>query len=353
MDAPLTSTPAAAPATTGAAAPTTTSTTPAAKPAKKSYEDIVDEIETRKPPTAETQKKDFDDWVTERDAEDKAAKEKKDEVISPPKKETADATTEKPTEKPVEKAPPPAEIKVGDKSYKAEDVQELVSTRDKYEKLNDTIIQLEHILKTEPGRVLDNLDKAQVDQWYYDKFVKPEYVKTLPAEEQLKLIHQEQAEKTATETKAKAEAEAQAQTKAQEDKAAANRTVWAKLIGEALDAEGLADSDWAAQRVVHYLKEAQSKGFADARPKDVIGLVKADLLTAQKSVLSKMTPAQIVDILGPDAVTKLREHDTQKHAQSPFENKAKNEGRAVRAPSSKKYRYTSVAQMVEALTKKV
>lgn len=254
----------------------------------------------------------FSDWMARQGKGKEEAKAPKEEVK---KEETSEKKEEEaPKDDSKEKT---ESLKVGDKEYKAEDIETLVKSSADLETLKSEITDMFEQLRTSPGEWFDKLGVSQkaIEDYYYSKYIEPG---TLTAEQKLERYEQrDKAAKEAEETSKRQQAE-----EAQKEH---YRQQWTKDISAAIQEAGLPNNEFTTAKVASYLKAALAKGV-QASPRDVMDLVKQDLESTHKSSLTGMTPEQLAATLGPEMMAKLRQHEVDKYKTTKFENKNPGKG---------------------------
>ncbi len=254
----------------------------------------------------------FSDWMARQGKGKEEVKAPKEEVK---KEETSEKKEEEaPKEDSKEKT---ESLKVGDKEYKAEDIEGLVKSSADLETLKSEITDMFEQLRTSPGEWFDKLEISQkaIEDYYYSKYIEPG---TLTAEQKLERYEQrDKAAKEAEETSKRQQAE-----EAQKEH---YRQQWTKDISAAIQEAGLPNNEFTTAKVASYLKAALAKGV-QASPRDVMDLVKQDLESTHKSSLTGMTPEQLAATLGPEMMAKLRQHEVDKYKTTKFENKNPGKG---------------------------
>ena len=306
----------------------------------------------------------FSDWL-KRQKGDSVSKSKESETA--PKK--SDTNTPKPSESD-KKVPDPAktpdesplkeptedvlssepEVKIGDKVYKAKDIEALAKsesdTKAAHEKTLEQVETFVTILKTEPGRIFDKLleDPAVsevFESYLMKRYVEPAKFKTLPPEEKVAHYEKLEADRRAEE---EADKRAEAETKAQAD-AEANRKAWTDKFNESLAKAGLPQNEWTLARMAGYMKQSFAKGLK-VTPDDVIDNVRSDLVEAHKATLQNLDPEQLAAALGEETLGKLRARDVEKLKQGKFENKNPGKGK-VEKPEKTKKKLTSIYELLD------
>lgn len=250
----------------------------------------------------------------------------------------------------VEKSPEP-ELKVGDKAFKAKDIETLNKSyeemRTAHETLNSQVRDLVETLKNNPGAVLDHLgiSKNLIESYYYDKYVQPEVFKSLPAEQKVAHYEKLEQDRLAAEQAKQAEQarlEQEAKVKAAETE---SQKLWSQRFTEALNEAGIPNTQWAHQQMAAYVKQAQDKNI-QITAKDLVPLVKADLVEAKKAALEGITPEEITALLGQDMMSKIRAQDVAKFKQEQFENKTPLKAKVERSEKPKK-RLSSIYELLD------
>ncbi len=225
-------------------------------------------------------------------------------------KETKQAEAKDVSKDSVEKTSKPeqvsteAEIKVGDKSFKAKDLEKVLADAEAL-KTNETKVtkqlqDLVRILKENPGSVLDRLEvpRETLEKYYYEKYLEFD-----------QLTPEQKVEKLQAKERDRVEAERKAQQESVErERYEANRKYWAGVIKESLDSEGVPETEWTVQRMAGYIKQAKDKGI-QASNQEIAKLVKEDLQNAQKAALAGLRPEELTKVLGDEAVKALRQHE--------------------------------------------
>lgn len=267
----------------------------------------------------------FEDWLAKQDGK-----------TEPKEKEAAPAEEEAPPKEETK----PAKIKVKDKEYSPEELEKTLLEADQaradYTKIHKQAEQLIDVLKTDPGKVLDQLEvnKDVIDQWYYKKYIEPDIL--TPEQRQAKADQEELAR-----LRQKDQEETQRQeTQRQEQLRKQYQQEWANRITSALDSAGLPKSELVVSRMAYHMKQALSSGKQNVQPTDVVDLVRQDLIELQKSTISSLPPDKLQEVLGEEALTKLRKHEADKYKQTKFENKnppKPGKPRDTKKKSTKKY----------------
>ena len=304
----------------------------------------------------------FDSWLKNREAKkagsDTKSKEepKKDQKL--PKDDSIDQKNIKTDENKAEKvaksedsgtnkSQEPAEpaITLNNKTYKAQDIEQLTKSHSEMEaKHNENIQRMNSFaeqLKSDPASILDKLQLDEktwdlVAKKYYEKFIEPQ---TLTAEQKLERYQKADQERQEAEAKAKAEAEENARVER-------NRRYWEEKISESLDGEGLPKTQWTINRLAGYIDQANKQGVK-ATPQELAKLVREDMIESQKSTLKDLTPEQIAAALGEEGVKKFREHQTEKYKQQKFENKNTQVVSKVEKPKKDGKKYSSPYDLLD------
>lgn len=324
------------------------------------------ETSTEAPTSTETTSKSdpnesFSDWLKRQPKEEGSAptpKEGRDEkgrFLPKDKAPVSESDTNVPQETTPEstKSPEPVEpeLKIGDKAFKAKDIESLQKSYADMQKTHETTIaqvkDLIETLKSNPGAVLDHLGINQdaIANYYYNKYVQPEVFKTLPPEEKVKHYEKLEQDRIAAErTKAEeaARVEQEAKLKAAEEE---NRKIWAQRFETALTEAGIPNTQWAHNQMASYMKQAQEKNI-QVEAKDLIPLVKEDLIAAQKATLEGLKPEELAKLLGDETMAKLRAQDVAKFKQEQFENKTPLKAKVERSEKPKK-RISSIYELLD------
>lgn len=229
----------------------------------------------------------------------------------------------------------PQSLKVGDKEYKAEDIQGLEKS---VEDIKDQVGQLIELLRTSPGEIFDRLEipKEAIEDYYYSKYVEPE---TLTAEQKL-----ERYEKRDRETREQAQKEESDRAASQSKEAAKQK--WVTDINSALSEAKLPQTDFNIARVAALAKEALSSG-KQPDLKQLAAQVKQELLSSQTSLLSSMSPEELTAALGKETVAKLRQAELAKVKESKFQNTNPGKGEVKTKSSEVKRKISSVYDMLD------
>ncbi len=311
--------------------------------------DVASELDSGSEVESSTSTKDesFSDWLKRHNSEKGAkakepAKTEKAPTKIPPEDATVaaelkDLNADAPKDlKDLKDAKAPAEqtIKVGDKEYKSQDVEQMTAEITKYKNQEAVTTQqlgdLVNTLRTNPGKILDKLEVSRdiIEKYYFEKYLEQD---TLTAEQKLERYQKADQERQMAEQQ-RIQAE---QQKAQEDR---NRAYWSEHIKTALTGEGLPETPWTINRMAGYIKNAKDQGI-NVPSSELAKLVKQDIVEAQKAALQGLNPEQLVQALGQEGVAKLRQHDTEKFKQTKFENRNPGKSRVEKPkPPGKKYR---------------
>lgn len=303
--------------------------------------------ETAPKSTADDPNESFSDWLKRQNGAKEEAKVDK----TPSTKPTEDITSKETVKEP--EAPKESSLKIGDKEYKAADIESLQKAHDeanaKVERINAQVNDLVEMIKSNPGPILDKLGVGRdiIEKYYYDKYLHADVFKGLPAEEKVR-HYEEQEAKRAEEARVKAETEAKAAEEAKLREAAeANQKLFIDKIGKALDAAKIPKSDWTMQKMADYIQRAQEKGI-QAGLNEIADLVREDLAEIQKATLTTMSPKDLAKVLGEETMAKIRAEDVAKFKQDKFENKNPSKTKVER-PQKEKKRYSSPYQMIDDL----
>ena len=310
----------------------------------------------------------YSDWLDRINGKSKKTEEKaepkKDSVLD---KFKADLEKDKnvkdqpkedlPTKEPKVEAPAPIQdIKVGDKSYTAKDIETLTKDHTEVKTAHETLqkqaTEFINTLKTNPGQVLDMLLKSpETESAFMDylnkRYVEPLKFQALPAEDKLKHYEQKEQERIASEQAARAEQERAAKEQADQQAAENNRRFWTNKFSESLGKAGLPDNAWTQARMAGYIQRAFAQKI-QVTPDDVIQYVREDLVNSQKHALENASPEEISKLLGEEKLAALRAQDVAKFKQDKFENKNPSKGKIERTTKEKK-RYSSPYDMMDDL----
>jgi IgA-specific serine endopeptidase len=283
----------------------------------------------------------FDSWLARQKDEVKAGaikpKEEPDLLGSQPEKEPIISEEKEPepvVEEPkvVEEAPEIKELKTAHESLTKE-----------HETLQSQVKDLVQSLQKDPGAVLDHLNVPRdlIEQWYFEKYVKPE---TMTVEEKLAQYQEREA-------KQKEEAARAEQERLEQERVAANREHWSKKIQEGITAAGLPHNDFTVSRVAAHLKAALDRGIA-AQVADVVPAVQKELEELQVTKSLKDLPVEkLIATLGEEALAKIRSHEVNKLRQANKFAEGEKKGTAVkREPKQEnKKRYSNPYQLLDDL----
>lgn len=304
----------------------------------------------------------FSDWLKREQAKNKAketekvtsekSKEEKprvDKVVAKEPEDSNAKVTKEPensnskvakSESEAEKAPEQV-LKVGEKTYKSEDIEKLVKdsteTSTKLETVTNQLKDLVNIIKTKPGEVLDRLEvpREVIEEYYYKKYMEWE---TLTDAQRVEKLQNEKKEREDNENKAKAEA-------AEKARVERNREYWSNVIKNSLQTEGVPENEWTIQRMAGYIRQSQEKSL-NVPHNEIAKMVKEDLYNAQREAFKGMSPEQLIEAIGEEAAAKFRQHETEKFKQTKFEQKP---AQTTSEPKPKKpgKRYSNVYQILD------
>lgn len=221
-------------------------------------------------------------------------------------------------------------IKVGDKEYKAEDIQKLSKdieeanlrvkdNESKLEQINKDIETFISKLKSDPDifRRLE-IPIEVIEEYYYKTFVEPTIELTAEQKaqkfDQMKKAEQEQALKEQEDRKrSEEEAKSAEVTNFYKQK-------WATEIENLINQGDLPKTDFVMQRVAGYIKQALDKQLYHLASADIIGAVKQDVKALNDQMLKSMSPEQLQAALGEEGLKKIRDADLKKFSNSKFQN---------------------------------
>lgn len=289
--------------------------------------------------------KSFEEWL--------AGREEKETKAVP------DSRTEK---EPVEEVKEPEAVKPPTHKVKVNGEEKEVSTEDlireyqkgragdkKLQEASEQIKKAESVLgalKGKPELLLKEMSVAQIEEYYFKNVIEPTLLspeERALREREAKLANDE-AELTEYRT-AKQRAQEEAQEREIQAKTAERKTQLQASISSALSVSGIPESHWSVTRTIDYMKHAISQGYKDITPEQVSQYVKQDWIAEQQSVLQGMDPVKLVEILGEDAVAKLRRHGIDEAKAKKFQNNAKPG--AVKREEKPGKKYTSIYDMVD------
>ncbi len=307
-------------------------------------------VDTDSEPEVSSSTKDesFHDWLKRRNSEKEVKtktppKEDKPAVKIPPEDanvaaELKDTLATKDLVEPATQS-----LKVGDKEYKSQDVENMTAEIAKYKNQEAVTTQqlgdLVNTLRTNPGKILDKLEVSRdiIEKYYFEKYLEQD---TLTAEQKLERYQKADQERQAAEQQQQQEQ----QQKAQEER---NRAYWSDQIKTALTGEGLPETPWTINRMAGYIKNAKDQGI-NVPSAELAKLVRQDITEAQKAALQGLNPEQLIQALGKEGVAKLRQHETEKFKQTKFENRNPGKSR-VEKPKAPGKKYSSPYDLLDDL----
>ena len=240
---------------------------------------------------------------------------------------------EKAPEVKAEPAPAPRKIKVKVDGAESEvDEAELVakyqkasSAEKRFQEASQKMKQTEAFmkqLKEDPISVLNNpalgLDFRRVAESYLEGILQDELMD--PKDKKLRDTESE-LEKYRREDKQRREDAAREQEVRRAEEFERLKTKHAeeytRTFQEALEAEGLPKSSQTIRRMAQYMEQALKQGVKVSAA-EVASLVKDDYIQEQKSLMGGMSAEQLVQVLGIEAVDKLRQHNLAKVSSGAF-----------------------------------
>jgi hypothetical protein len=165
-------------------------------------------------------------------------------------------------------------------------------------------------LKENPRAVLSNPNLGINLREFAEKVLWEDLQEQLvPPEEKERRAEKAELEKYREEKRKREEAARQQEQEQLKEK---YRQDWSKKFNEALEQGGLPRTDWTVKQMAAYMKQALAKGYKHVEPADVVELVKADWINAQKEMFTHLDAEKLVELLGNEAAEKLRQHDLKK-----------------------------------------
>lgn len=165
------------------------------------------------------------------------------------------------------------------------------------------------LLKNDPIKLLSDPRlghnfREMAEKYLYEQL---QYESLSPQERELKEA-KEKLQAYEKEEKSKKEAAEQAQRDELRSRYAQD---YQSKIVAAIQTSGLPASEHTVKKMAFYMHEGLKRGYK-LEPSDVIDLVREDYVTEQKQLFGGLDPAQIIEMLGPDLASKIRQHDIAK-----------------------------------------
>lgn len=160
------------------------------------------------------------------------------------------------------------------------------------------------LLNPELGLTKEQI-KATMEKWYKEEFIDPEVLNE--DQKARRELERWKAQKEAEEAE---KAEREKLTKEEQELAVAREEMQKEIIS-ALEKSGLPKTRFTVARYAYWMRQNLDKGY-DAPPEVIMQQVKDERAELNQDLIAAATPEQVVSMLGPDVVNKIRKYDLER-----------------------------------------
>lgn len=246
-------------------------------------------------------------------------------------------------------------LKVNGEERTVKDIQEITrlaqlgaASNEKFQEAAETRKQVQDLFKTlqtDPAKVFRHETLGKVFKEAAEKYLYEEYMlESMPADQ--RELHMAKRERDQMQAE-----QQERQRQEQEQFEQAQRDHWKQKftddINETLKVGNLPNNQWTVKRTAMLLQQLINAGQT-ATPQQLAEKVRADLMEEHKTLIAQTDdPEKLIEIIGKDAVDKIRKHNLSKLKDSDTKPKITNNNDRSSNQMNQRKIYRSASEMMD------